>query len=84
MNIEHLVELTCKTFADIIKVNSPQEIGRRFNIQNDIPREDEEELRRENQWRFNIQHDYTREEEEDEDEEVNDTSFSFFMRQLDA
>ncbi|KAI3875406.1 hypothetical protein MKW98_000083 [Papaver atlanticum] len=47
-----LLDLTCQTVADMIKGKSPEEIRKTFNIKNDFTREEEEEVRRENQWAF--------------------------------
>ncbi|KAH7332134.1 hypothetical protein KP509_20G069800 [Ceratopteris richardii] len=37
---------------DMIKEKTPEEIRRAFNIENDFTPEEEEEVRRENQWAF--------------------------------
>ncbi|KAI0500041.1 hypothetical protein KFK09_018249 [Dendrobium nobile] len=52
LNIKGLLDLTCQTVADMIKGKTPEEIKRMFNINNDFTPEEEEELRRENQWAF--------------------------------
>ncbi|GLJ36346.1 hypothetical protein SUGI_0729620 [Cryptomeria japonica] len=52
LNIENLLDLTCQTVADMIKGKTPEEIRKIFNIKNDYTREEEEEVRRENQWAF--------------------------------
>ncbi|XP_074310407.1 SKP1-like protein 1A [Silene latifolia] len=52
LNIKGLLELTCQTVADMIKVKTPEEIRKTFNIINDFTPEEEEEVRRENQWAF--------------------------------
>ncbi|XP_026385081.1 SKP1-like protein 1B [Papaver somniferum] len=44
--------LTCQTVADMIKGKTPEEIRKTFNIKNDFTPEEEEEVRRENQWAF--------------------------------
>uniref|UniRef100_A0A0E0CDQ2 SKP1-like protein n=1 Tax=Oryza meridionalis TaxID=40149 RepID=A0A0E0CDQ2_9ORYZ len=44
-----LLDLTC---ADMIKGKTPEEIRKTFNIKNDLAPEEEEEIRRENQWAF--------------------------------
>lgn len=36
----------------MIKGNTPEEIRKAFNIKNDFTTEEEEEVRRENQWGF--------------------------------
>jgi S-phase kinase-associated protein 1 len=52
LNIKNLLDLTCQTVADMIKGNTPEEIRKLFNIENDFTPEEEEEVRRENQWAF--------------------------------
>ncbi|KAJ7125570.1 hypothetical protein O6H91_01G153300 [Diphasiastrum complanatum] len=52
MNIKKLLDLTCQTVADMIKGKTPEEIRKTFNIKNDFTPEEEEEVRRENQWAF--------------------------------
>lgn len=52
MNIEALLDLACATVANMIKGKTPEEIRKTFNIVNDFTPEEEEEVRRENQWAF--------------------------------
>nr|AII79402.1 S-phase kinase-associated protein 1-like protein 5 [Malus hupehensis] len=52
LNIKGLLDLTCQTVADMIKGRTPEEIRKTFNIKNDFTPEEEEEVRRENQWAF--------------------------------
>ncbi len=52
LNIKSLLDLTCQTVADMIKGKTPEEIRKIFNIKNDFTPEEEEEVRRENQWAF--------------------------------
>lgn len=52
LNIKALLDLTCQTVADMIKGKTPEEIRSTFNIKNDFTPEEEEEVRRENQWAF--------------------------------
>ncbi|CAL1405251.1 unnamed protein product [Linum trigynum] len=52
LNIKDLLDLTCQTVADMIKDRTPEEIRKHFNIPNDFTPEEEEEVRRENQWAF--------------------------------
>ncbi len=40
----------CKTVANMIKGKSPEEIRKTFNIQNDFTAEEEDQIRRENEW----------------------------------
>ena len=52
LNIKGLLDLTCQTVADMIKGKTPEEIRNIFNIKNDFTSEEEEQVRRENQWAF--------------------------------
>ncbi|KAI3928624.1 hypothetical protein MKW98_024225 [Papaver atlanticum] len=52
LNIKNLLDLTCQEVADMIKGKTPEEIRKTFNIKNDFTPEEEEEVRRENQWAF--------------------------------
>jgi S-phase kinase-associated protein 1 len=52
LNIKPLLDLTCQTVAGMIKGKTPEEIRSTFNIENDFTPEEEEEVRRENQWAF--------------------------------
>lgn len=52
LNIRSLLDLTCQTVADMIKGKTPEEIRKTFNIKNDFTPEEEEEIKRENQWAF--------------------------------
>lgn len=52
LNIKSLLDLTCLTVANMIKGKTPDEIRKKFNIENDFTPEEEEEVRRENQWAF--------------------------------
>ncbi|KAA0052945.1 SKP1-like protein 1B [Cucumis melo var. makuwa] len=52
LDIKSLLDLTCQTVADMIKGKTPEEIRKTFNIKNDFTPEEEEEVRRENQWAF--------------------------------
>ncbi|XP_030464830.1 SKP1-like protein 1B [Syzygium oleosum] len=52
LNIKSLLDLTCQTVADMIKGKTPEEIRKTFSIKNDFTPEEEEEVRRENQWAF--------------------------------
>ena len=52
LNIKGLLDLTCKTVAEMMKGKTPQEIRDIFHIKNDYTPEEEEEVRRENQWAF--------------------------------
>lgn len=50
LDIKPLLDLTCKTVANMIKGKSPEEIRKTFNIVNDFTPEEEEQVRRENEW----------------------------------
>ncbi|XP_021771056.1 SKP1-like protein 1A [Chenopodium quinoa] len=52
MDIKSLLDLTCQCVADMIKGKTPEEIRKTFHIKNDFTPEEEEEVRRENQWAF--------------------------------
>lgn len=52
LHIKGLLDLTCHTVAQMIKGKTPEEIRKTFNIKNDFTPEEEEEVRRENQWAF--------------------------------
>jgi S-phase kinase-associated protein 1 len=52
LNINNLLNLTCATVGDMIKGKTSEEIRQTFNIVNDFSPEEEEEIRRENQWAF--------------------------------
>jgi S-phase kinase-associated protein 1 len=50
LDIQPLLDLTCKTVADMIKGKSPEQIRQEFDIQNDFTPEELEEVRRDNAW----------------------------------
>jgi S-phase kinase-associated protein 1 len=52
LNINNLLNLTCSTIGEMIKGKTSEEIRQTFNIANDFSPEEEEEIRRENQWTF--------------------------------
>lgn len=52
LNIKSLLDLTCQTVADMIKGKNPDQIRALFDIKNDFTPEEEEEVRRDNQWAF--------------------------------
>jgi S-phase kinase-associated protein 1 len=52
LDIKGLLDLSCQTVADMIKGKSVPEIRAIFNIKNDFTPEEEEEIRKENQWAF--------------------------------
>ena len=50
LDIKDLLDLTCKTVANMIKGKTPEEIRTLFNIKNDFTPEEEEQVRKENEW----------------------------------
>lgn len=50
LDIRPLLDIGCKTVANMVKGKTPEEIRRTFNIQNDFTPEEEDQIRRENQW----------------------------------
>lgn len=50
LDVKPLLDLTCKTVANMIKGKTPEEIRKIFNIKNDFSPEEEEQIRKENEW----------------------------------
>ncbi|CAG8447617.1 10772_t:CDS:2 [Acaulospora colombiana] len=50
LDIKPLLDIGCKTVANMIKGKSPEEIRATFNIVNDFTPEEEEQIRKENEW----------------------------------
>ncbi|KAF2750066.1 E3 ubiquitin ligase SCF complex, Skp subunit [Sporormia fimetaria CBS 119925] len=50
LDIKPLLDVGCKTVANMIKGKSPDEIRKTFNITNDFTPEEEDQIRRENEW----------------------------------
>ena len=50
LDIKGLLDATCKTVANMIKGKTPEEIRKTFNIANDFTPEEEEQVRKENEW----------------------------------
>ncbi len=48
--VESMTDVGCRTVANMIKGKSPEEIRATFNIKNDFTPEEEEQVRRENEW----------------------------------
>ncbi|VVA91958.1 unnamed protein product [Arabis nemorensis] len=52
LNIGGLLDLMCKTVADMMRGKTPEDMRALFNIKNDYTPEEEAEVRRENAWAF--------------------------------
>jgi len=50
LNMDQLLEISCKTVAEMIKGKTPEQIRQTFNIVNDYTPEEEEQIRKENEW----------------------------------
>jgi len=50
LDIKGLLDVTCKTVANMIKGKTPEEIRKQFNIKNDFTLAEEEQIRKENEW----------------------------------
>ena len=50
LDIKGLLDVGCKTVANMIKGKSPEEIRKTFNIKNDFTPAEEEQIRKENEW----------------------------------
>ena len=50
LDIKGLLDVTCKTIANMIKGKTPEEIRKSFNIKNDFTPSQEEQVRKENEW----------------------------------
>jgi len=50
LDIKGLLDVTCKTVANMIKGKTPDEIRKTFNIKNDFTPAEEEQVRKENEW----------------------------------
>ena len=50
LDIKGLLDVTCKSVANMIKGKSPDQIRQHFNIKNDFTPEEEEQVRKENEW----------------------------------
>ncbi|PWN35323.1 putative negative regulator sulfur controller-3 [Meira miltonrushii] len=50
LDIKPLLDVGCKTVANMIKGKTPEEIRKLFNIQNDFTQEEEEQIKKENEW----------------------------------
>jgi S-phase kinase-associated protein 1 len=50
MEIHPLLELTCRAVAQKVRGKAPEEIRQIFNIENDFTPEEEDAIRKENEW----------------------------------
>uniref|UniRef100_G1Q9K4 S-phase kinase-associated protein 1 n=1 Tax=Myotis lucifugus TaxID=59463 RepID=G1Q9K4_MYOLU len=50
LDIKGLLDVTCKTVANMIKGKTPEEIRKTFNIKNDFTKEQEAQVKRSEQW----------------------------------
>ncbi|EPY49374.1 SCF ubiquitin ligase complex subunit Skp1 [Schizosaccharomyces cryophilus OY26] len=50
LDIKPLLDTGCKTVANMIRGKSPEDIRKTFNIPNDFTPEEEEQIRKENEW----------------------------------
>ena len=52
LNVKPLLDLCCQKVADMIRGKTAEQIRQEFGIKNDFSPEEEEEIRKENQWAF--------------------------------
>ncbi|CAK5274099.1 unnamed protein product [Mycena citricolor] len=50
LDIKPLLDVGCKTVANMIKGKTPEEIRKLFNIVNDFTPEEEAQIKKENEW----------------------------------
>ena len=50
LDIKGLLDVTCKTVANMIKGKTPEEIRKTFNIKYEFTAEEEKKVRKENEW----------------------------------
>eukprot|EP01133_Synstelium_polycarpum_P005748 gene5748-6652_t len=50
LDIKGLLDVTCKTVANMIRAKTPEEIKNYFNLTQDFTPEEEEMIRNENEW----------------------------------
>jgi S-phase kinase-associated protein 1 len=54
LNIKGLLDMACKTVANMIEGKTVEELRALFHIVNDFTPEEEEKIRRENMWAFDV------------------------------
>ncbi|KAF8658647.1 hypothetical protein HU200_059113 [Digitaria exilis] len=52
LEVKELLDLACQKVADMIKGKTPEQIRQTFGIKNDFSPEEQEEIKKENQWAF--------------------------------
>ncbi|KAH0709050.1 hypothetical protein KY284_010477 [Solanum tuberosum] len=52
LNDKEILDMICQEVVDRIKGKTPEEIRKEFDIKNDFTPEEEEEIRKENDWAF--------------------------------
>lgn len=52
LNIASLIDLACGAVANLIKGKTPEQIRDTFHLTNDYTPEEEEQIRRDNEWAF--------------------------------
>lgn len=50
LDVKDLLDLCCKTVANMIKGKTPEEIRKTFNIRDEFTPEEEEQVKRDNDW----------------------------------
>ena len=50
LDIKGLLDVTCKSVGNMIRGKTPEQIRQHFNIKNDLSPEEEDQVRKENEW----------------------------------
>lgn len=50
MDIQELLEMSCKKVVGMIRGHSLEKIRENFGLRNDFTKEEEEQIRKENEW----------------------------------
>ena len=50
LDIKELLDIACEKVATMIKGKTPDEIRKKFNVENDFNLEEEENIKKENEW----------------------------------